>query len=173
MKNLFLTIILFLTYCAHSQNNSSLAESYFREGAYEKASQLFETLEKNNPFNTRYLKRLITCYQETNNYEKQNMDRRMIGNSKIEFDFSELSGSSFHNKACDACTNIEGFGLTPLSGDRRGYMPPLLRTECSMFQIGTLCFWNPVISCYNKVDKSNLVFKYPVNSCHLNKGYNF
>ena len=65
------------------------------------------------------------------------------------------------------------FGLTPLSGDRRGYMPPLLRTECSMFQIGTLCFWNPVISCYNKVDKSKLVFKYPVNSCHLNKGYNF
>ena len=57
MKNLFLTIILFLTCFAHGQNNSSLAESYFREGAYEKASQLFETLEKNNPFNTRYLKR--------------------------------------------------------------------------------------------------------------------
>ena len=24
---------------------------------------------------------------------------------------------------------IEGFGLTPLSGDRRGYMPPLLKTK--------------------------------------------
>ena len=23
--------------------------------------------------------------------------------------------------------NIKGFGLTPLSGDRRGYMPPLLK----------------------------------------------
>ena len=61
MKNLFLLIILFLTYVAHSQNNSSLAENYFREGEYKKASQLFETLEKDNPFNTRYLKRLITC----------------------------------------------------------------------------------------------------------------
>ena len=26
-------------------------------------------------------------------------------------------------------TNIEGFGLTPLTGDRRGYMPPLLKTK--------------------------------------------
>ena len=25
--------------------------------------------------------------------------------------------------------NKEGFGLTPLSGDRRGYMPPLLKTN--------------------------------------------
>ena len=41
MKNLFLLIILFLTYVANSQNNSSLAENYFREGEYKKASQLF------------------------------------------------------------------------------------------------------------------------------------
>ena len=25
--------------------------------------------------------------------------------------------------------NIKGFGLTPLSEDRRGYMPPLLKTK--------------------------------------------
>ena len=25
--------------------------------------------------------------------------------------------------------NKEGFGLTPLSGDRHGYMPPLLKTK--------------------------------------------
>ena len=70
MKHLFLTLTFFVSYLAYSQNNSSLAENYFREGEYKKASQLFETLEKNNPYNTRYLKRLITCYQETNNYEK-------------------------------------------------------------------------------------------------------
>ena len=28
-------------------------------------------------------------------------------------------------------TNIEWFGLTPLSGDRRGYIPPLLKTKQS------------------------------------------
>ena len=25
--------------------------------------------------------------------------------------------------------NIKGFGLTPVSGDRRGFMPPLLKTK--------------------------------------------
>ena len=29
--------------------------------------------------------------------------------------------------------NIEGFGLTPLSWDRRGYMPPLLKTKTIIF----------------------------------------
>ena len=32
--------------------------------------KIFESLQESNPFNTRYLKRLITCYQETNNYNK-------------------------------------------------------------------------------------------------------
>ena len=70
MKNTLLIIALFSVSFVLCQNNLSLAENYFREGEYEKATQLYESLEKNNPYNTRYLKRLITCYQETNNYEK-------------------------------------------------------------------------------------------------------
>ena len=64
-----------------------MAESYFREGAYEKASQLFETLEKNNPFNTRYLKRLITCYQETNNYNKaaEHLQKKLLNNPSQQY----------------------------------------------------------------------------------------
>ena len=31
--------------------------------------------------------------------------------------------------------NKEGFGITPLSGDRRGYMPPLLKTKKHILQI--------------------------------------
>ena len=34
-------------------------------------------------------------------------------------------------------TNIEGFGLTPLSGDRRGYMPPLLKTKQDFLSLKT------------------------------------
>ena len=30
---------------------------------------------------------------------------------------------------CIVPTLIKGFGLTPLSGDHRGYMPPLLKTK--------------------------------------------
>ena len=31
--------------------------------------------------------------------------------------------------------NIKGFGLTPLSGDCRGYMPPLLETKTNYIYV--------------------------------------
>ncbi len=46
-----------------------LAERYYRDGEYEKATQLFKVLSDKNPFNTTYLKRLITSYQETSQFE--------------------------------------------------------------------------------------------------------
>ena len=45
-------------------------------------------------------------------------------------------------------TNIEGFGLTPLSGDHHGYMPPLLKTKQT--------FMRPTLYCF--VHSSNLNF---------------
>ena len=82
MKNILLIIALFSFSFISSQNNLNLAENYFREGEYEKATQLYESLEKNNPYNTRYLKRLITCYQETNNYEKASelLQKKLLNN---------------------------------------------------------------------------------------------
>lgn len=70
MKNFLFITVLFYSAVALCQNNAALADRYFHQGDYEKASQLYESLEKNNPFNTRYLKRLITCFQETNKYKK-------------------------------------------------------------------------------------------------------
>ena len=68
-KNLIVIAFLFvrLVFC---QTNSSLAENYFYQGDYKRAATLFETLQKNNPYNTRYLKRLITCYQEMSNHRE-------------------------------------------------------------------------------------------------------
>ena len=87
MKNIFLIIALFSVSFVLCQNSSSLAESYFREGEYEKASQIYESLEKNNPFNTRYLKRLITCYQETSNYEKAAdlLQKKLLNNPSQQY----------------------------------------------------------------------------------------
>ena len=87
MKNIFLIIALFSVSFVFCQNSSSLAESYFREGEYEKASQIYESLEKNNPFNTRYLKRLITCYQETSNYEKAAdlLQKKLLNNPSQQY----------------------------------------------------------------------------------------
>lgn len=51
-----------------SENNYYLAETYYRQGEYEKATQLFKELYQKSPFNTTYLTRLISCYQETDQF---------------------------------------------------------------------------------------------------------
>lgn len=51
-----------------AQNDYLLAENYFREGAYEKAIPLFKKLYDQSPFNTTYLERLTSSYQETDQY---------------------------------------------------------------------------------------------------------
>ena len=53
-----------------SENSYYLAETYFRKGEYQKAEQLFKELYNKSPFNTTYLNRLISCYQEINQFLK-------------------------------------------------------------------------------------------------------
>jgi tetratricopeptide (TPR) repeat protein len=69
MKSLFLFIALIISSFNIAQNLQQndylLAENYYREGAYEKAAQVFKKLYTSSPFNTSYLGRLISCYQET------------------------------------------------------------------------------------------------------------
>jgi len=74
MKTFFIIVFLFasqliLGQVSNSQNDYMLAERYYRDGAYEKATLLFNVLHKKNPFNTIYLKRLISSYQETLQFE--------------------------------------------------------------------------------------------------------
>ena len=123
MKNIFLIIALFSVSFVFCQNSSSLAESYFREGEYEKASQIYESLEKNNPFNTRYLKRLITCYQETGNYEKAAdlLQKKLLNNPsqhylriEIGYNFDRQQKTALAKKeydfAIDAITSNPSLG---------------------------------------------------------------
>ena len=69
MKKYILFLFLLISQVGYCQNDFRLAENYYREGAYKKATQLFEKLFKKNPFNTTYLKRLVSCYQETGQYQ--------------------------------------------------------------------------------------------------------
>jgi tetratricopeptide (TPR) repeat protein len=68
-------IIIFLVFCNFSfgqeveQNTFFLAETYYRQGEYEKATQIYKKLYDKSPFNTSYLNRLISCYQETENFK--------------------------------------------------------------------------------------------------------
>ena len=47
-----------------------LAERYYRDGEFEKATQLFKSLFEKNKYNTAYLKRLVSSYQETSKFDE-------------------------------------------------------------------------------------------------------
>ena len=76
MRNLFVFILIAISSSSIAQNtnekiiqnNYLLAENYYRENAFEKATFLYKELYDNSPFNTNYLERLISCYQETDRF---------------------------------------------------------------------------------------------------------
>jgi len=68
MKKYILFLVLLASHFGYAQNDYLLGENYFRGGEYEKATTVFKKLYDNSPFNTTYLQRLITCYQETNQF---------------------------------------------------------------------------------------------------------
>ena len=85
---LFLFISLSFSGLIVAQNNAPqrtindyrLAEDYYREGAFEKATQLFQKLYESNTFNTRYLGRLISCYQEISKFTM--VEKLLVNNLK-------------------------------------------------------------------------------------------
>ena len=68
MKKLFLLFFLGTSSLSFSQNEYLLGENYYREGEFEKATQIFKKLYSKSPFNTNYLNRLISCYQELDQF---------------------------------------------------------------------------------------------------------
>lgn len=68
-KRFLLFIFLVFSAVAIAQSNYSLAENYFRNDEFEKATTLFKKLVRKSPYNTTYLQRLVACYQETNKFQ--------------------------------------------------------------------------------------------------------
>ena len=76
MRNLFFFILIAISSLSIAQdtnekmiqNDYLLAENYYRENAFEKATPLYKKLYDSSPFNSRYLERLISCYQETDKF---------------------------------------------------------------------------------------------------------
>jgi tetratricopeptide (TPR) repeat protein len=73
MKHFLLLILLTISSLCFSQeddqNDFFLAETYYRQGEFEKATQIFKKLYDKSPFNTTYLSKLITCYQEIEHFK--------------------------------------------------------------------------------------------------------
>ena len=86
MKKLVLLIFLSISCLSFSQNDYLLGENYYREGAYEKAAQVFKSLYLKSPFNTSYLSRLISCYQETDKF----LEAEKLLKSKIKKNYFKI-----------------------------------------------------------------------------------
>ncbi|MCF6350362.1 MAG: tetratricopeptide repeat protein [Flavobacteriaceae bacterium] len=79
-KILLVLFVLTITF-VHSQN-VQLANDYFRKGEYDKSAMIYKKLYKKNTNNRTYFKRLLTCYQEKENFEKA---KELIEKQKINF----------------------------------------------------------------------------------------
>lgn len=64
-----IVIIVTILFCLEGKSQSAeLANSYFRQGAYEKAIQIYRPLLESNPIRQDYFKSLLTCYQQVESY---------------------------------------------------------------------------------------------------------
>lgn len=115
-KSILLFFTLFISWFNYSQENSyAIAENYLRNGEFEKATQLYEGLYRQSPYNTTYLKQLVFCYQETNKFEtadtllktqlknfpNQSYLNVLIGHNYERQQKSELA-EQYYQKAIDA-----------------------------------------------------------------------
>ncbi len=69
MRRLIIVIVLFFSSFSFAQS-AQLAYSYFRKGDYEKAAVIYKKLHEENPVRRDYFKRLLTCYQLTDKFDK-------------------------------------------------------------------------------------------------------
>lgn len=69
MKFNLIKIVFLFSFFAFAQNEQ-LALDYFEKGEFEKAVTMLESISSKQPANAYYFERLITCYQQLQQYEK-------------------------------------------------------------------------------------------------------
>ena len=111
MKNSFIVIFLLISTFSvaqdAAQNDFFLAETYYRQGEYEKATQIYKKLYDKSPFNTTYLNRLISCYQQTDNYKTVEvlLQKRILKNASQTYLFVFL-GYNYERQQKQELANI-------------------------------------------------------------------
>ncbi|MDD7915581.1 tetratricopeptide repeat protein [Polaribacter ponticola] len=112
MKKYFLVVFLFISAFSvaqnkASQNNFLLAENYYRQGEYKKATQIYKKLYDKSPFNTTYLDRLISCYQQTDNYKiVENLLKNRIRKDASQSYLYVYLGYNFERQKLQELANI-------------------------------------------------------------------
>lgn len=69
MRFFITKIVLLFSFFAFAQNEQ-LALDYFEKGEFEKAVTMLESISNKQPANSYYFERLITCYQQLQQFEK-------------------------------------------------------------------------------------------------------
>ncbi|WP_299713812.1 tetratricopeptide repeat protein [uncultured Tenacibaculum sp.] len=127
MKIRLLLFILLVnsSFIIAQSNNFALAENYFRNNEFEKATQILEVLVKKSPYNTTYIKRLISCYQETDKFDTadklltQKLTQRpnltflnVILGYNYERQQQKDKADKYYKKALKSISNDAGYGGT-------------------------------------------------------------
>lgn len=116
MKKIFSYLIFFCSLIGFAQNEL-LAQNYFDKGEFDKATSLYEELDKKQPGNFYYTQKLVSCYQGLkqfdkaeklllNKKEKSNQPIYFVElgyNSHLQKDTSKAD--SYYKKALDAVAN--------------------------------------------------------------------
>jgi tetratricopeptide (TPR) repeat protein len=124
MKNrhFFLVIILFCTLSISAQEQQ-LAYQYLRNGDYEKAAVLYESLFEKHPYNASYLNYLIDCYQRLERYgDVERVVRRQLDQFpnqehlyielgySLELQHQREEATSYYEKALNALETTPQMG---------------------------------------------------------------
>ncbi|WP_099098834.1 tetratricopeptide repeat protein [Tenacibaculum agarivorans] len=126
MKRFFLLIFLINSIITSAQSNEfALAENYYRNNEYKKAIQLYKGLVNKSPYNTTYLQRLISCYQETNQFKTaesvllEKLEKRsnltflnVIIGYNYERQQDTIAAKKYYKKAITSIAKRSGYGAT-------------------------------------------------------------
>ena len=116
MKKLFTYLFFFFSLISFAQNEQ-LAQNYFDKGEFDKASSLYEELDKKQPGNFYFTQKLVSCYQGLKQFdkaeklllakkEKSNQPNFFVElgyNAQLQKD--QTKADSYYKKAIDAVAN--------------------------------------------------------------------
>lgn len=191
MKQIFLITFLFISCISYGQqkedkNDFFLAETYYREGEYEKATQIYKKLYDKSAFNTTYLNRLISCYQQTDKFliaenllkEKikkdpnQNYLYVFLGYNFEKQQLNELAKVNY-DKAINSLNNSAAYGgvIGRLFKDYNKLDFAILAYQKAMEQSENANYNFQIAQIYGEKGDFKLMFEYYINLIDKNGNY--
>ena len=188
MKQIFLITFLFISCISYGQqkedqNDFFLAETYYREGEYEKATQIYKKLYDKSAFNTTYLN---SCYQQTDQFlvaenllkEKIKKDPNQsylyvfLGYNFEKQQLNELAKVNY-DKAINSLNNSAAYGgvIGRLFKDYNKLDLAILAYEKAMEQNENSNYNFQIAQIYGEKGDFKLMFEYYINLIDKNGNY--